>query len=63
DVILFEPHLAHQPGKMTGAYRNYAPDEFAEFVATNAGMSEIVFLGHEPDHYSRWKRPLYKIVR
>jgi hypothetical protein len=64
DIILFEPHVADQPGKMPpGVYRNYQPEEFTEFVAEQAGMSEYTYLGHEPDHYSQWKRPIYKITR
>ena len=63
DVIMFEPHLSHQPGKMDGAYRNYPPEEFAEFVAEHARLDKIVFLGREEEHYSQWKRPLYMLSR
>jgi hypothetical protein len=63
DVILFEPHLSHQPQKMEGAYRNYPPEPFAEFVAEHAGLSTIDYLGVEEDHHSPYKRPIFKISR
>lgn len=49
DRILFEPHRHDPPGQMEGAYRNYAPDEFARFVAEHAGMSTVTELGQAAD--------------
>ena len=49
DRILFEPHKHDPPGQMKDAYRNYAPLEFAEFVAEHAGMSGIQELGQADD--------------
>ncbi|HEX2087173.1 MAG TPA: methyltransferase domain-containing protein [Solirubrobacteraceae bacterium] len=58
DVILFEPHVSDPPGQMRGAYRNYHPQEFADFVARHAGMSRTEHLGLAPDG-----RSLFKLVR
>ena len=57
DVILFEPHLPERAFRqMQGAYRNYEPQEFAEFVAEHAGLSSIEYLGEADD-----ERPIYRI--
>jgi 2-polyprenyl-3-methyl-5-hydroxy-6-metoxy-1,4-benzoquinol methylase len=57
EIILFEPHLPERAFRqMEGAYRDYEPQEFAEFVAEHAGMSTIEHLGAADD-----ERPLYKL--
>jgi hypothetical protein len=48
DVIFFEPH-DHTTAQLRDAYRNYAPEEFAQFVGEHAGMSRIELLGHADD--------------
>jgi len=64
ELIFFEPHVASQPGKMPpNAYRNYAPLEFAEFVAGHSGMTSIECLGLETEHHSPYKRSLYLLSR
>jgi 2-polyprenyl-3-methyl-5-hydroxy-6-metoxy-1,4-benzoquinol methylase len=57
ELIFFEPHAAGA-AQMRGAYRNYEPDEFAEFVAGHAGMSSTEFIGRAEDG-----RPIFKIAR
>lgn len=57
EIILFEPHLPERAFRqMEGAYRNYEPQEFAEFVAEHAGMRTVEYLGAADD-----ERPLYKL--
>ena len=58
EVILFEPHRHDPPGQMTGAFRNYGPDEFVEFVKRHSGMTHGEHLG-----VARDGRPLYKLSR
>jgi 2-polyprenyl-3-methyl-5-hydroxy-6-metoxy-1,4-benzoquinol methylase len=58
DIILFQPHVSAPPGQMANAFRNYAPDEFAHFVATHANMSSVEYLGKEHNG-----RRLYKITK
>jgi hypothetical protein len=57
ETIFFEPHVPERSFRqMESAYRNYAPDEFAEFVATHSGLATIDFLGRAAD-----ERPLYAL--
>jgi hypothetical protein len=56
-VLFFEPHLPHEE-QMRDAYRNFAPDEFARFVALAGGFSHITHLGTSEDG-----RSLYKLSR
>jgi hypothetical protein len=59
EIILFEPHVPERAFRqMEGAYRNYEPPEFAEFVVKHAGLSKIEYLG-ETDA----QRPLFKLSR
>jgi hypothetical protein len=48
-VMLFQAHRHDPPAQMRGAYRNYAPMDFASFVARRAGMSRIDELGQDRD--------------
>jgi hypothetical protein len=47
--IMFEPHRHDPVGQMEGAYRNYAADEFAAFVAEHAGLSSVERVGQAAD--------------
>ena len=59
DVLFFEPHVPETAVRqMEGAYRDYPPQEFAEFVAGHAGLGSIEYLGVAGDD-----RPLYKLTR
>lgn len=59
DVVIFEPHRAlDSPKFMTRAYRNFTPDDFAQWVAEKAGMSTVEPQGVAPDG-----RPVYKLLR
>lgn len=57
DLMLFE---AHKPNSraMADAYINYAPDDFAEFVADKVGLSQVESLGRAAD-----RRSLFKLSR
>ena len=58
ELMIFEPHLHDPPAQMKGAFRNYPPQEFAEFVAEHARLSNIEHLGVAPDG-----RSLYRLSR
>ena len=59
DVLIFEPHLPkHAWRQMEGAYRNYEPDQFVDFVSRHTGMQSIELIGTASDG-----RPLYKLAR
>lgn len=60
EMMIFEPHDRESAAQMEGAYRDYAPDEFAAFVAQHAGLSNVEYLGTPDDRY---KRPLLKLTR
>jgi len=57
-VMIFEPHRHDPPSQMLGAYRNYTPQQFTEFVAAHTGLRNIEYLGDAADG-----RPLYKLSR
>jgi len=48
EVLFFEPHRSDS-AQLKGAFRNYAEEEFAEFVAEHAGMRDIQHLGTASD--------------
>jgi len=56
EIMIFQ---AHNPGgaQMKGSYRNYRPQEFAEFVAENSNLPNIEPLGQAND-----RRPLFKLT-
>jgi hypothetical protein len=58
EVIIFEAHKHDPPAQMAGAYRNYPPEEFVEFVSGGAGLSNFEELGAAPDG-----RRLFKLWR
>lgn len=58
EVMIFEAHKHDPPAQMTGAYRNYPPEEFVEFVSRGAGFSNFEELGTAPDG-----RRLFKLWR
>jgi len=57
ELMIFQ---AHNPGgaQMEGSYRNYRPQEFAEFVAEHANLPNVEQLGQASD-----RRPLFKLTR
>jgi hypothetical protein len=57
-TIIFEPHRHSPPGQMRNAFRNYAENDFAGFVATHARMKNVQFLGEANDG-----RPLFLLTR
>jgi len=57
DVMLFEPHDSSSR-QLRDAYRNYAADDFAAFVAEHSGLGTIEHLGEAADG-----RSLYKLSR
>ena len=57
EIIIFESHLQEER-QMKDAYRNYAPGEFAAFVAKHAGMRRVEYLGDAGDG-----RSLYLLSR
>lgn len=58
DLMFFEAHQHDPPGQMRGAFRNYAPDDFARFIVEHTGMSGFEELGKAADG-----RTLFKIWR
>ena len=56
DIVIFAAHVDRGPDMRT-AYRNFAPEEFAEFVSHHTGLPDVTFLGHTHDG-----RTLYKIA-
>jgi len=53
--MFFEPHNPEEP-HMKEAYKNFANDEFADFIIKNSHFSNFKIIG-----YSEVGRPLYKI--
>jgi len=54
-LMFFEPHLPEEP-QMQGSFRNYNPEEFAEFVLHHAGLRSASLIGTMDDG-----RPLFKL--
>jgi 2-polyprenyl-3-methyl-5-hydroxy-6-metoxy-1,4-benzoquinol methylase len=54
EVLFFQ---AHDPaeGQMAGAYRNFAPDDFAAFITEEAGLSSVDKIG------AIGRRPVYAL--
>lgn len=57
EVMIFEPHLPEDP-QMRSAYRNFAPDEFVEFVIAHSAFTQSRPLGSAGDG-----RPLFLLSR
>ncbi len=55
-VMFFQAHLPDTE-QMKGAYRNYTPDEFVNFIIKHTTLSEAVYLGQTQDD-----RPIYKLM-
>jgi hypothetical protein len=55
-LLFFQPHDPVE-GQMAGAYRNYAPEEFAELIRARARLDRIERIGEERG------RAVYKIER
>lgn len=59
DMIIFSSHVYERRGPdMRDAYRNYPPEDFAQFVADESGLSNIKLLGLSHDG-----RKIFKISR
>ena len=54
-MMIFEPHHTSEP-QMIGAYRNYEPDEFVQFVLKYSGFNHSKLIGKAED-----ERPIYKL--
>ena len=55
EELFFELHLPDEP-QMQGAYENYAPDEFVEFLLMNSSLKKAECIGVASDG-----RPLYRL--
>ncbi|UGS38809.1 class I SAM-dependent methyltransferase [Capillimicrobium parvum] len=59
DILIFAAHVYERRGPdMDNAYRNYPPDEFAQYVSEHSRLPQIDLLGHSHDG-----RPLFKLSR
>ena len=54
DELFFEPHHPGEP-QMKGAYRNYSPDEFVEFIIANSNLKRADLIGIMKDGRSLYK--------
>ncbi|MCR4307975.1 MAG: class I SAM-dependent methyltransferase [Candidatus Berkelbacteria bacterium] len=54
-LMIFEPHHTSEP-QMKGAYRNFEPDDFVQFVIKHSGFSHYELIGKAEDD-----RPIYKL--
>jgi 2-polyprenyl-3-methyl-5-hydroxy-6-metoxy-1,4-benzoquinol methylase len=45
-LMFFEPHNPAE-GQMANAYRKFSPEEFAQFIATKTGLTQIEQIGTE----------------
>jgi Methyltransferase domain len=57
-LLAFEPHDPAE-GQMRGAYRNYGPEEFVEFVRARGGFARARRIGEDAGD----NRPLYLLTR
>jgi hypothetical protein len=55
DTMFFEPHQTSEV-QMIGAYRNFPPDEFVQFILDNSCLKHSKLIGHADD-----RRPIYKL--
>jgi hypothetical protein len=58
EIMFFQPHGPHDKKQMEGAYRDYAPREFAEFVAGHVGLPNIESIG-----IAEAEREVFKLTR
>lgn len=54
-VMFFQPPLPDTP-QMQGAYRNFACDEFADFILENSNLNEATYIGE-----AEGGRPIYRL--
>jgi len=57
DTMFFEPHHTSE-AQMSGAYRNYEPDEFVQFLLHHSRLTHADLIGKAEDG-----RPIYKLTR
>jgi hypothetical protein len=55
--MFFEPHLPSDP-QMAGAFVNFAPEQFVQFILENSRLTEYKLIGR-----CEGGRPLYKLWR
>lgn len=55
DLMFFEPHHTSEV-QMDGAYRNYEPDEFVQFLLRHSSLTHADLIGKAED-----ERPIYKL--
>lgn len=60
EVMIFEPHDTESAAQMEGAFKDFAPEEFAKFVAEQVGLPNVEYIGTPSDRY---KRPIFKLSR
>jgi len=56
-MMIFQPHHTSEP-QMAGAYRNYEPDEFVQFILRNSSLNHFKPIGEANDGrriYMIWK--------
>lgn len=56
DLLIFQAHGPGE-GQMEGSFANYAPEEFAEFIARHVGLNRIDLIG------KFGSRPMYALTR
>jgi 2-polyprenyl-3-methyl-5-hydroxy-6-metoxy-1,4-benzoquinol methylase len=55
NLMFFEPHRTSE-AQMNGAYRNYEPDEFVQFLLRHSSLTHADLIGKAED-----ERPIYKL--
>lgn len=57
DTMIFESHHTSEP-QMIGAYRNFEPEEFVQFILSQSSLTHCELIGKAED-----ERPIYKLWR
>ena len=52
--MIFQSHNPDEP-QMAGAYRNYSPDEFVQFILAHSCLKTAEYIGADQD------RPIYRL--
>jgi 2-polyprenyl-3-methyl-5-hydroxy-6-metoxy-1,4-benzoquinol methylase len=55
--MFFQAELPDSP-QMQGAYRNFIPNEFVQFILDNSSLNEAIYIGQTDD-----RRPIYRLQR
>jgi hypothetical protein len=55
--MFFQPELPDSP-QMQGAYKNFTPNEFVQFILDNSNLNEANYIGQTSD-----RRPIYRLQR